>query len=339
MCDCLVIGAGIIGMVTAKYLAEAGLSVVVLEKNDYGKESSWAGAGILSPLYPWRYSTQVNELSQQSQQIYPDFCQKLSQESGIDVGYRPSDLLIEDDYQTQAAKDWLGQYSAQYQLSSEGLLLKAIGQVRNPRLLKALAMNVAQLGVKIRQQSAVCGFTIKGNFIEAVLTQQESYQAQHIIICGGAWSGELLNLLPKSDVLVGDIYPMRGQILLLELPSSINLDTIIPYIILKDDKYLVPRADNLLLVGASYETVGFNKEITQSVREELHRFALNYLPRWAQGKIVKQWAGLRPASYSGKIYIEKSRHYQNLYFNAGHFSNGINTALASAKTLLNFIGT
>ena len=55
MNDVLVIGGGVAGLLAARELSLAGLRVVVVERGSLGRESSWAGGGILSPLYPWRY--------------------------------------------------------------------------------------------------------------------------------------------------------------------------------------------------------------------------------------------------------------------------------------------
>lgn len=338
MTDCLIVGGGVIGLISAKYLAEAGFCVSVLDKGYYGKESSWAGAGILSPLYPWQYPIQVNDLSQKSQRIYQYFCQQLSKKTGVDVGYRHSGLLIKDNYNNEVAKQWLQNFSIAHKLSPAGLLLPDVGQVRNPNLLSALKTNLIQLGVQIIEQQKAEGFIINGKEINGITTKDKQYKAKHTIICGGAWSGELLKTLPKPELLTADIYPMRGQILLLQLPKSLNLDTIMPHIVLVDNKYFVPRADNLLLVGATFEAVGFNKNTTQDKQDELYQFSLKHYPILKQAKKVKAWSGLRPATHSGKIHIEKSANYTGLYFNAGHFGNGINTALASADELLKNLG-
>ncbi|MEJ1959267.1 MAG: FAD-dependent oxidoreductase [Nitrosomonadales bacterium] len=51
--DFLIIGAGAIGLSSALELLQRGAMVTVLERGLTGKESSWAGGGILSPLCPW----------------------------------------------------------------------------------------------------------------------------------------------------------------------------------------------------------------------------------------------------------------------------------------------
>ena len=50
--ECLVVGGGLIGMLTARELALAGVAVGLVERGETGRESTWAGGGILSPLYP-----------------------------------------------------------------------------------------------------------------------------------------------------------------------------------------------------------------------------------------------------------------------------------------------
>lgn len=64
----LIVGGGVIGMMTALQLADAGRRVTLLERGECGREASWAGGGIVSPLYPWRYSTPISTLSRYSEE-------------------------------------------------------------------------------------------------------------------------------------------------------------------------------------------------------------------------------------------------------------------------------
>ena len=68
-----IIGGGIIGCLSAIKLRESGFSVVIVDKNEIGKESSWAGAGILFPLMPWLYSPEVYNLCLNSSEFYEEF--------------------------------------------------------------------------------------------------------------------------------------------------------------------------------------------------------------------------------------------------------------------------
>ena len=92
----IIIGAGIIGMLTARMLSKAGVSVSIIEQGYAGRESSWAGGGIISPLYPWRYSDAVTRLAQWGQQYYPRVLDDIKQHSEIDPQYIQSGLLYLD---------------------------------------------------------------------------------------------------------------------------------------------------------------------------------------------------------------------------------------------------
>ena len=58
-----IIGAGICGLLTALELVEQGCSVDIFDQQQAGQAASWAGGGILSPMYPWRYAPAVNQLA------------------------------------------------------------------------------------------------------------------------------------------------------------------------------------------------------------------------------------------------------------------------------------
>ena len=49
--DILMVGAGVMGMLSGLELAEAGQKVLMIDRGRAGLEASWAGGGIISPLY------------------------------------------------------------------------------------------------------------------------------------------------------------------------------------------------------------------------------------------------------------------------------------------------
>ena len=104
MADLLVIGGGAIGLLTARELRLAGADVTVLERGEPARESSWAGGGIVSPLYPWRYADAVTALAAWSQARYPALCAELRETSGIDPELERSGLLIDAPAETVAAE-------------------------------------------------------------------------------------------------------------------------------------------------------------------------------------------------------------------------------------------
>ena len=102
----IIIGAGLNGLFTAYYLMLAGEKVILLDQGDVGKESSWAGGGILSPLYPWRYPAGVTAIASWSQQHYPDILNNLHSQTGVDTEYQRSGMLMLDTREAKQAMRW-----------------------------------------------------------------------------------------------------------------------------------------------------------------------------------------------------------------------------------------
>lgn len=338
MTDCIVIGAGLIGMLTAHELAAAGLSVTVLEKGRPAQESSWAGGGILSPLYPWRYSDAVNRLARFSQQRYPDFCQQLLDDTGIDPQCVRSGLLITDIDDAGAVERWAQSFGADLHWASadrareiepqlgirppRSAWLPDIAHVRNPRLVQALQVRIEQQGVEIIPDCPVQAWQVQGGRVTAVSTPRGEFSADRYLVASGAWSGELL----KSTGLSLPIQPVRGQMLLFKGPPGL-----LTPITLHEGRYAITRRDGHVLFGSTLEYAGFVKQTTDEARQELTRTAFELLPVLGELPIVHHWAGLRPGSPDGTPVIGPHPAFDNLFINAGHFRNGVVLGLASSQ--------
>ena len=107
--DFIIIGGGLIGMLVARELRAAGASVSVLERGHCGREASWAGGGILSPLYPWRFPGRA-VLAAWGQHAYPGLATALAEESGTDPELTLSGMLIVDAADRAEALAWAAQH-------------------------------------------------------------------------------------------------------------------------------------------------------------------------------------------------------------------------------------
>src|SRR5712691_5543788 len=85
--DLLILGGGVIGLTTAYFLAREGASVAVVDKGDFGQESSWAGAGILPPGDLAQARTPFDQLRAHSAALFPALSAELRERTGIDNGY------------------------------------------------------------------------------------------------------------------------------------------------------------------------------------------------------------------------------------------------------------
>ncbi len=338
--DCVVAGGGLIGLLSALYLAREGLTVAVLERGELCRESSWAGGGILSPLTPWDYPDAVANLVARSQQDYPGLVDELQRETGIDPEWIRSGLLLLDTALSKAISAWAERHAVEVQAldtcavqaadpalavaSGPALLLPAVAQVRNPRLCAALRVRLEQLGVQLHEHSAVQRLLVRQGRMEGVETARGRVTAERVVIAGGAWSAELLH--GTGPVL--PVTPVRGQMIQFETRPGL-----LRHIVLSDGYYLIPRRDGLVLAGSTLEYTGFDKATTPEARELLTAQAVRIAPVLADYPVIRHWAGLRPGTRDGVPFICKYNEISGLYLNTGHFRNGVVMGPASARLL------
>lgn len=343
--DFAIIGGGIIGLLLAAKLAEQGAQVAILDKNAHaGQEASWAGGGIISPLYPWRYADPVTALASKAQSIYPQLTQRLYQSTGIDPEYKKDGLIMMAVGDEALALQWASQHQKSMQAcavsdcqqwlpkvalpDSTIIHMPEVAQVRNPRLLKSLIAYVQQFkNVSWHLGQQVVSFKRAAHRVESLETDtQQTIQADQFIINAGAWSSALV---PDSNI---EVTPVRGQMLIFA-PSDIRLNKIV----LCNGKYLIPRQDGRIIVGSTLEYVGFDKQTTSEALTELQHAAYQMLPALKHVAIEKHWAGLRPGASHGIPYIGRVTDYDNLYINAGHFRNGLVLAPAAVELMFSLL--
>lgn len=337
--DVVVVGGGIIGLLTAYELVEAGARVTIVDRQPIAQESSWAGGGILSPLYPWRYPEAVTRLASWSQNHYAGLIRNLLDISGVDAQYLQSGLLVYSPNEQDIAVKWAENHHIALEIvdpetaselqpglqveQNSWIWMPEVAQVRNPRLLQALMQYMLIKGVKIIENEPISEIKVNSGKIEGLVTKSGFLPTEHCLVAAGAWSAKLMGFAG----LQLPIEPVRGQILLLK-----GRQGLVQRIVLKDNHYLIPRADGRILVGSTLEYVGFDKATTMEARDELVSAAETIFPGITSTcEIETQWAGLRPGSPEGIPYIGPHPEVSGLYSSSGHFRNGFVLAPASAR--------
>ncbi|MBI2931505.1 MAG: FAD-dependent oxidoreductase [Planctomycetes bacterium] len=307
--DTLIVGGGIVGCAIARALTKEGRRVVLLERGEIGREASWAAAGILAPIHLADSPPSLAELCLAGALLYPPLVEELRGETDIDVEYRPSGLLMP------------GRDGAQ-------TLLPHVAQVRSHRMTRALAAAATRYGADLRPHCEVTGFLRVPGRITGVKTTRGDILAEETVVAAGAWSGELL----KSVGVDLAVRPVRGQMVLLEGPPYL-----VKHILLKGDRYVVPRADGPLLLGSTTEDVGFDKRVTAAGVAGILSAALEIAPVLAELPIVQTWAGLRPATPDRLPYLGRPPDLSGLVLATGHFRNGILLAPITAALIADLI--
>ncbi|MNQ47113.1 Hydrogen cyanide synthase subunit HcnC precursor [compost metagenome] len=335
----VVVGGGVIGLLTAFNLAPHVERVVLLDRSDLGRESSWAGGGIVSPLYPWRYSPAVTALAHWSQDFYPQLAEQLFASTGVDPEVHTTGLYwldLEDEAEALAWAKRENRPLSPVDISatrdavpvlgtgfSRAIYMADVANVRNPRLVKSLkAALLALPNVTVHEQCEVSGFIREGAKVVGVESARGPIHGDQVVLTAGAWSGDLL----KTLGLVLPVEPVKGQMILYKCASDF-----LSSMVLAKGRYAIPRRDGHILIGSTLEHEGYDKTPTQDALESLKASAIELIPALAQAEVVGHWAGLRPGSPEGIPYIGAVPGFYGLWLNCGHYRNGLVLAPASCQ--------
>ncbi len=338
-----IIGGGVIGLLTAREFVKAGLTVTIIEKSLSGQESSWAGGGILLPLYPWRQAKAISSLVIESIKNYKALSSELFNATQIDPEWYACGLLVCKNTDFELASNWCKDNHIPYKeadnsffshlntLPVNPLWLPSIAQARNPRLLKSLKAYLLNARVSFFENCEIFDCNIKNQSINSLSTSLGMLNVNQLIISAGAWTSILLKkLLPGQHY--PEISPVKGQMLLFDAkPDTLS------HMVLDNDHYLIPRLDGKILVGSSVEHSEFDKSTSSETKEKLYSFATELFPTLKDFPLIDHWAGLRPGTKQGIPYIDKHPEIKNLAINAGHFRNGLVMGPASAQLMADLI--
>lgn len=341
----LIVGGGVIGLLTAFNLAPHVGRVTLIDRGAVGQESSWAGGGIVSPLYPWRYSPAVTALSHWSQDFYPQLGERLAAMTGIDPQVHTTGLYWLDLDDEAEALDWARRndrplaavdisatYAAVPVLGagySRAIHMADVANVRNPRLVKSLKAALQGMpNVTLQEHCEVRGFLREAERVVGVRMAHQDMYADQVVLTAGAWSGELLQPLGLELPVV----PVKGQMILFKCEADF-----LPSMVLAKGRYAIPRRDGHILIGSTLEHCGFDKTPTEQALASLRASAIELLPALADAAPVGHWAGLRPGSPEGVPFIGAVDAHPGLWLNCGHYRNGLVLAPASCRLLADLL--
>ena len=318
-----VVGGGVVGLFTALELRAAGAQVTLLERASPFAEASWAGAGVLFPMQPWRYPASVWARVQHSLAHY----RALAAAGHADIGLLRSGAWISDEPDRALAWCERNGVSAEPQQrhGQPGVLVPGVWQVRNPRLGRVLADRTRSLGVELLTGGAVQRLVIAPESVGVQRSVGPALSVDAVVLCTGVWTDELL---AGSGLCRLGISPVKGEMLLLDDPGLGIADLHIGH-----GAYLVPRGDGRVLLGATECADDADPRPTPAARADLLERAAALCPPAAALDVRAQWTGLRPWRAGGEPFVGAHPQCPRVLVHAGHYRNGLGMAPATAREL------
>jgi glycine oxidase ThiO len=324
--DAVIIGGGVIGLSLAVELRRGGLSVIVLDKHQPGREASWAAGGMLAhsevggdPLF--------RELARRSAEIYPAWVQRLEDESGVNVDFRSyGTIRFEDEEGSEPSE--VGKELTESELRGLEPEVTYAARARlvdeacvDPRLLmEALLKAALHLGVHVAAGAEVTHLQIEHGRAGAAVTTKTRYAGNLLVNCAGAWAGQVSPLpIPTR--------PVKGQMLAL-----VGGRELVRHVIRGNGVYVIPRSDGRNVIGSTVEEKGFDKRVEVATIQRLHQAAAILVLQLGEALIHESWSGLRPGT-PDKLPIMGKTSIEGYFVATGHYRDGILLAPVTARLM------
>jgi glycine/D-amino acid oxidase-like deaminating enzyme len=343
--DLAIVGGGIVGLWCAYFAARAGLSCVILEKDQIASGPSGGLLGALMPHMP----TQWNEKKQfqfDGLVALKNLVQELEAETGVDCGYRQVGRLLPLTKQVhiEDAKARIDAASQQWRtesLSFEMRLLDApfanhwpandkmpfgatfddLSARINPRGLSRALQKAIEGRVTIEENCQV--FKVEDGALH--LKTGDYISAGHTIITAGLGSFDLT--APFAPALSGR--PVKGQAALLDTKLDPNLP-----IIYLNGVYLIVHEDGRTAIGSTSEREFVSATETDSLLDNIIKDAVAICPDLENAEVVERWANLRMQPIGRDPLLGQVPNTNTVYLATGGFKISFGIAHQMARAVL-----
>ncbi|RUT31893.1 FAD-binding oxidoreductase [Paenibacillus zeisoli] len=312
MMKVIVIGAGIAGASTAYHLAKLGTDVLIIDRQEQGQATD-AAAGIICPWLSQRRNKAWYQLAKAGARYYPALIEELEREGETETGYaRVGALNIHIDperigkmeeraYQRLEDAPEIGEITRldehatreQFPLLVEGyasLHISGAARVDGRALRGALLRAAVRNGAELIHEDAKIEF-LAGR-VTGVICGATSYPADKVIVCAGAWAGQVLKPLGVDF----QVRYQKAQIMHLQLPDEKLNTGDWPVVMPPSDQYLLAFEQQKIVVGATHENnvEGYDTRVTPGGMHEIISKCLTWAPGLADSTFQEVRVGFRP---------------------------------------------
>ena len=306
--DVIIIGAGILGCLTARELMRYKLSVMVLEKaSDLGEGASKANTGVLYAGFHARGGSLKGVSCVKGNRMH----QNLARELSIPIEYPGSLFVAFHDEGVESIKKKMknGKKNGMSEMNmitgNEARTLepmlsnKVIAAMYAPttgiispfHLVLNSAENAANNGADFRFDQHVCAIEDQGKGY-LVHTDNEKFDCDFVVNTAGDEAAEMECFVKERDLI---IKPKRGEYLVFDRPSPIKH---VIYQAQEDGEkgtLLAPTVDGNMVAGPTSMNIPnyHNTETSLKGRDHIRKVAKKILPNLDLGNVIAAYAGVR----------------------------------------------
>lgn len=349
MYDVAIIGAGVIGGMTARELTKYSLTVCLLEKeNDVACGASKANSGIVHGGYdpvPGTLKAKLNAAG----------VNKLFKAAGeLNVPIKRNGSLV-CAFSADEDKTVKELYERGIKNGAEGLKILSGDEAREeePNLSENVtsALFVANAGIVCPYELTIAavgnamdnGAALRTNYeVTAIVKAEDGFRicsadgrqvtAKYLINCAGCYADKIAGLLNDNSF---EIIPRAGEYMLLDKSEGNMVSHTIFQVPTASGKgvLVTPTADGNLLTGPTASEVNSpdSNETTRSGLETVAKSAAKSVPHLNFRKVITSFSGVRASERSGDFIIRASEKVENLIHVAAIDSPGLTSSAAIAE--------
>ena len=352
--DVVVVGGGIVGLAVTRELAASGASVALFDRDrERGPEATRVAAGMLAPVGEHEFGEgALLPMNLASADLYPDLVAALEADTGLSTGYRRGGgLHVALDGDEAAVLERMAALQEESGLEPDRLTPSGARELEpglgpsirsavfapgdgsvDPRLLaQALEADAERRGASVVRGVGVTGLVRQAGRACGVETEIGPVAAGDVVVAAGAETGRLEWLEPEERP---PVRPVKGQVV--ELRTREGEPACLRPVV-TERVYVVPRPDGRIVVGATVEERGWDREVTFGGVFELLREAYRVLPDLAESYFAGALAGFRPGTPDNLPVVGRTST-PGLALATGHYRNGILLAPLTGRSVARMIG-
>jgi D-amino-acid dehydrogenase len=201
--------------------------------------------------------------------------------------------------------------------------------LRPDMLLRSWRGSLESMGVVIHERCSLSGIERQGRRVTAVVTEQGSFPADHVVIATGAWTPRLNRHLGCSV----PIQPGKGYSITMARPARCPVFPLL----FDEDRVAVTPLPSAYRLGSTMEFAGYDERLNESRLEILRRAARRYLIEPEAEPVLERWWGWRPMVPDGLPIIGAVPGRDNLYLATGHGMLGLSMAAGTGRLVAELI--